>query len=209
MNDINVLAKRAYKIVGKDKAPDEDLDTLISILSEGKSDYITGDAIISMQNLMDALVYLKKLKELTKKDEDKYPHYLITQFRDNPCRDLDDLMRWISHGNYADEDHDFVCVNYDMLKDALGYLNLLKLKLEEPPLGKKPDYAPLGFHELADMIGEPVYVKSEGCKGKWEIVRAVEKDCDGEYIRFKGECDYRMRITDEIYRTKKGAEENG
>ena len=89
----------------------------------------------------------------------------------------------------------------------LRCLEYLKFKSEEPPLGEPPDYIPLSFHQLVDMIGEPVYIKNIGCIGKWEIVRALEKDCDGEYIRFKGEVDYRMVIDHNIYRSKEGAEQ--
>lgn len=94
-----------------------------------------------------------------------------------------------------------------MAGSILRILEYLKCKSEEPPLGEPPDYISLSFHQLADMIGEPVYVKSRGCKGKWEIVRALEKDFDGEYIRFKDEIDYRMVIGHNIYRSKEGAEQ--
>ena len=135
-------------------------------------------------------------------------HYIFEEIPDYPSQELDDLIKEIKVGE-RDKISGYPIIHLDNLKDIIYYLDKLKIISEMPPLGKKPDYIPLGFHDLADMIGEPVYVKAKGCKGKWEIVRAVEKDCDGEYIRFKGECDYRMRITDEIYRTKKGAEENG
>ena len=52
-------------------------------------------------------------------------------------------------------------------ESALHYLKTLKAKNEEPPLGEPPDYIPLSFHQLAEMIGEPIYIKPDGCKGHW------------------------------------------
>ena len=89
--------------------------------------------------------------------------------------------------------------------DAIRYLKILKAKSEEPPLGEPPDYIPLDFHRLAEMIGEPVYVKDSGCKGRWEIVMCVRKTADGEDVCFRG-CDRWQRIGKTIYRTKEGAE---
>lgn len=86
-----------------------------------------------------------------------------------------------------------------MQVDALHYLKILKAKSEEPP-----DYIPLNFHRLAEMIGEPVYVKDSGCKGRWEIVMSVRKTADGEDVCFRG-CDRWQMIGKTIYRTKEGA----
>lgn len=92
-----------------------------------------------------------------------------------------------------------------MQTDALHYLKILKAKSEEPPLGEPPDYIPLGFHQLAEMIGEPVYFKERGCKGHWEIITAVRKNLDGEDYTIRGN-DRWQRIGNCIYRTKEGAE---
>lgn len=91
-------------------------------------------------------------------------------------------------------------------ESALYYLKVLKAKCEEPPLGEPPDYISLNFHQLAEMIGEPVYVKDSGCKGHWEIVISVRKTADGEDVFFRG-WDRWQRIGKTIYRTKEGAEE--
>lgn len=93
-----------------------------------------------------------------------------------------------------------------ILIDALHYLKILKAKNEEPPLGEPPDYIPLGFHQLVEMIGEPVYVKDRGCKGHWEIITAVRKNLDGEDYAIRGN-DRWQRIGNCIYRTKEGAKE--
>lgn len=90
-------------------------------------------------------------------------------------------------------------------RDALHYLKILKAKNEEPPLGEPPDYIPLGFHQLAEMIGEPVYVKDRGCKGRWEIITAVRKNLDGEDYAIRGN-DRWQRIGNCIYKTKEGAD---
>ena len=95
-------------------------------------------------------------------------------------------------------------VTVEDLTDALHYLKTLKAKNEEPPLGEPPDYIPLDFHRLAEMIGEPVYVKDSGCKGRWEIVMGVRKTADGEDVCFRG-CNQWQRIGKTIYRTKEGA----
>ena len=79
-------------------------------------------------------------------------------------------------------------------------------KSEEPPIGEPPDYIPLSFHQLAEMIGEPVYVKDRGCKGHWEIITAVRKTLDGEDVAFRGTSGWE-RIGKDIYRTKEGAEQ--
>ena len=92
-----------------------------------------------------------------------------------------------------------------LMTDALHYLEILKVKSEEPPIGEPPDYISLSFRQLAEMIGEPVYVKDEGCKGHWEIVIMVRKKADGEDVCFRG-CDRWQRIGNNIYRTKEGAE---
>lgn len=89
---------------------------------------------------------------------------------------------------------------------ALYYLKILKAKSEEPPIGEPPDYISLDFHRLAEMIGDPVYVKDSGCKGHWEIVMGVRKTADGEDICFRGYNQWR-RIGKDIYRTKEGAEQ--
>lgn len=104
---------------------------------------------------------------------------------------------------YLHEDN--TCDQDNLYKDALYYLKILKAKSEEPPLGEPPDYISLNFHRLAEMIGEPVYVKDNGCKGRWEIVMGVRKTADGEDVCFKG-CDRWQRIGNHIYRTKEGAE---
>ena len=104
---------------------------------------------------------------------------------------------------YLHEDN--TCDQDDLYRDALYYLKVLKAKSEEPPLGEPPDYISLDFHQLAEMIGEPVYVKDSGCKGRWEIVVGVRKTADGEDICFRG-CDLWQRIGKTIYRTKEGAE---
>jgi len=90
-------------------------------------------------------------------------------------------------------------------ESALYYLKILKAKNEEPPLGEPPDYIPLDFHRLAEMIGEPVYFKECGCKGHWEIITAVRKNLDGEDYAIRGN-DRWQRIGNCIYRTKEGAE---
>lgn len=104
---------------------------------------------------------------------------------------------------YLHEDN--TCDQDDLYRDALHYLKILKAKSEEPPLGEPPDYISLDFHQLAEMIGEPVYVKDSGCKGRWEIVMGVRKTADGEDVCFRG-CDRWQRIGKTIYRTKEGAE---
>lgn len=91
-------------------------------------------------------------------------------------------------------------------ESALYYLRILKAKSDEPPIGEPPDYIPLSFHQLAEMIGEPVYVKDRGCKGHWEIITAVRKTADGEDVSFRG-YDRWQRIGKNIYRTKEGAEQ--
>lgn len=92
--------------------------------------------------------------------------------------------------------------------DALHYLEILKAKSEEPPLGNPPDYISLDFHQLAEMIGEPVYIKDRGCKGHWEIITAVRKNLDGEDYTIRGN-DRWQRIGNCIYRTKEGAHDVG
>ena len=89
-------------------------------------------------------------------------------------------------------------------ESALHYLKTLKAKNEEPPLGEPPDYIPLSFHQLAEMIGEPIYIKPDGCKGHWEILTSVKRDIDGDCFTYRG-FDHEIRLTDEIYRTKEGA----
>lgn len=91
--------------------------------------------------------------------------------------------------------------------DTFYYLKILKAKSEEPPLGNPPDYISLDFHQLAEMIGEPVYIKEQGCKGHWEIITAVRKNLDGEDYAIRGN-DRWQRIGNCIYRTKEGAHEN-
>ena len=91
--------------------------------------------------------------------------------------------------------------------DVIHYLEILKVKSEEPPLGNPPDYISLDFHQLAEMIGEPVYIKDRGCKGHWEIITAVRKNLDGEDYTIRGS-DRWQRIGNCIYRTKEGANEN-
>ena len=86
-------------------------------------------------------------------------------------------------------------------ESALYYLKILKAQNGEPP-----DYISLDFHRIAEMIGEPVYVKDSGCKGRWEIVIGVRKTADGEDICFRGYNRWE-RIGKNIYRTKEGAEE--
>lgn len=106
----------------------------------------------------------------------------------------------MEYGSYV-----FHCDN--MKLDALYYLKILKAKSEEPSLGNPPNYIPLNFHQLAEMIGEPVYIKEQGCKGHWEIITAVRKNLDGEDYAIRGN-DRWQRIGDCIYRTKEGAHEN-
>lgn len=89
--------------------------------------------------------------------------------------------------------------------DALYYLKILKAKNEELPLGNPPVYISLDFHQLAEMIGKPVYIKEQGCKGHWEIITAVRKNLDDEYYAIRGS-DSWQRIGNCIYRTKEGAE---
>ena len=112
---------------------------------------------------------------------------------------------------YFDTEHWCCCEDHmrsisPLKNDALHYLKILKAKNEEPPLGEPPDYIPLGFHQLAEMIGEPVYIKDRGCKGHWEIITAVRKNLDGEDYAIRGN-DRWQRIGNCIYRTKEGAEE--
>ena len=102
---------------------------------------------------------------------------------------------------------EFVPISWEEYNDIIHYLYSLKWVSEEPPLGKKPDYVPLSFQELSEMVTEPVYVKVGDCKGHWEIIRSVEKDEFGAYVRFKGFDDQRMRIENNFYRTKEGAED--
>ena len=106
---------------------------------------------------------------------------------------------------YEDDDAEVGCRSDDRDADVLHYLKILKAKSEEPPIGEPPDYIPLDFHRLAEMIGEPVYVKDSGCKGRWEIVIGVRKTADGEDVCFRG-CNQWQRIGKTIYRTKEGAE---
>lgn len=103
---------------------------------------------------------------------------------------------------------DKVPVSWEEYSDIIYYLYNLKCVSEEPPLGKKSEYVPLGFHELAEMIGEPIYIKPDGCKGHWEILASVRRNIDGDCFTYRG-FDREIRLTDEIYRSKKGAEENG
>ena len=84
---------------------------------------------------------------------------------------------------------------------ALHYLKILKAKSEEPL-----DNIHLDFHRLAEMIGEPVYIKDQGCKGHWEIITAVRKNLDGEDYAIRGN-DRWQRIGKTIYRTKEDAEQ--
>ena len=93
-----------------------------------------------------------------------------------------------------------------MAGSILRILEYLKCKSEEPPLGEPPDYIPLSFYQLADMIGEPVYVKSSGCKGQWQIVMSVRRTIDGDDVCFRGDKIW-TRIGKDIYRTKEGAEQ--
>ena len=92
-------------------------------------------------------------------------------------------------------------------ESALYYLKILKAKSEEPSLGNPPDYIPLDFYQLAEMIGEPVYIKERVCKGHWEIITAVRKTLAGEDYAIRGN-DRWQRIGNCIYRTKEGAHEN-
>lgn len=94
----------------------------------------------------------------------------------------------------------------DVLNDALHYLKILKVKSEKSPIEELSGYVSLDFHQLAEMIGEPVYVKDSGCKGHWEIVMGVRKTVDGEDVCFRG-CDRWQRIGETVYRTKEGAKE--
>lgn len=180
-----------------------DLKMLIEQLEKREADDSLGEVTLSYRERENVVFYLHELAE--NKKEKKFKNYLITEIRENPVMGLDSLMRIISRGQYSEADHDFVCLNIDLLKDVLSYLKKLKNISEIPPLGKKPDYVPLSFHELANMIGEPVYSKSSGCKGRWEIVNAVRKTVDGEEVRFRG-IDNWFRISDDIYRTKEGAQ---
>ena len=107
---------------------------------------------------------------------------------------------------YEDDDAEVGCRSDDRDADALHYLKILKAKSEEPPIGEPPDYISLDFHRLAEMIGEPVYIKDSGCKGRWEIVMGVRKTADGEDVCFRG-CNQWQRIGKTIYRTKEGADE--
>lgn len=91
--------------------------------------------------------------------------------------------------------------------DVIHYLKILKAKSEEPPLGNPPDFISLDFHRLAEMIGEPVYIKEQGCIGHWEIITAVRKTLDGEDYAIRGN-DRWQRIGNCIYRTKEGANED-
>lgn len=97
-----------------------------------------------------------------------------------------------------------IFINEKTWNDTLYYLKILKAKSEEPLLGNSPDYISLDFHQLAEMIGKPVYIKEQSCKGHWEIITAVRKDLDGEYYAIRGS-DRWQRIGDYIYRTKEGA----
>lgn len=97
-----------------------------------------------------------------------------------------------------------MCISI-LMAEALHYLEIFKAKSEEPPIGEPPDYIPLSFHQLAEMIGEPVYVKDRGCKGHWEIITIVRKTLDGEEVALRGSNQW-QRIGKTIYRTKEGAE---
>lgn len=181
-----------------------DLDRLIEQLEKREADDSLGEVTLSYRERENVVFYLRKLAE---KKEEKMTHYLITGYREKPKRELDQLMRVIARGSYSEKNHDFVYIALDLLEDVFCYLQKLKNISEIPPLGKKPDYVPLSFYELADMIGEPVYSKSTGCKGRWEIVNAVRKTVDGDDVCFRG-IDNWCRISDDIYRTKEGAEED-
>lgn len=103
---------------------------------------------------------------------------------------------------------DKVPVSWEEYNDIIYYLYNLKCVSEETPLGKKPDNSPLSFQELAEMIGDPIYIKAEGCIGHWEILTGVKRDTGGDVFYCRG-IDHAIKLTDEVYRTKKGAEENG
>lgn len=117
---------------------------------------------------------------------------------------LDEVIKNLEDGT---EHLGAILISMETWSDALQYLKILKAKSEEPPLGNPPDYIPLDFHQLAEMIGEPVYIKERGCKGHWEIVTAVRKNSDGEDYVIRGN-DRWQRIANCIYRTKEGAYEN-
>ena len=182
-----------------------DLDRLIEQLEKREADDSLGEVTLSYRERENVVFYLRKLAE---KKEEKMAHYLITGYREKPKRELDQLMRVIARGNYSEKNHDFVYIALDLLEDVFCYLQKLKNISEIPPLGKKPDYVPLSFHELADMIGEPVFIKPSGCKGYWDVVCAVKKDHTGEFVMFKGCKDDWRRISDIIYRSREGAEED-
>lgn len=104
----------------------------------------------------------------------------------------------------------------DLACDVLDYLKEYRsmkdksdedIKYEEPPLGNPPDFVPLDFRRLSEMIGQPVYIKDHGCKGHWEILTAVRKNLDGEDFTVRGNERW-QRIGNCIYRTKEGAYED-
>ena len=91
--------------------------------------------------------------------------------------------------------HDEGCPNdgSDAIPDALYYLKQIK---------QSADNKPLSFYELSEMIGEPVFYKDSGCAGFWEIISAVKKTHDNEYVLVKGS-DRWMIIGKNFYRRKK------
>ena len=132
---------------------------------------------------------------------------------------------------YEDDDAEVECKSDDRDADVLYYLRELAHYLAEldnpdgehqqllkcqsllqdfyrnkPSLGESPNYIPLDFHQLAEMIGEPVYIKDNGCRGHWEIVTMVRKTVDGEDVGFRGYNQW-QRVGKNIYRTKEGAEQ--
>lgn len=131
-------------------------------------------------------------------------YYLFEEIPDNPVLDLDSLIAEIKVGE-RDKISGYPIIHLDNLKDIIYYLNKLKIISEITPLGKKPDYVPLNFSDLADMIGQPIYIKAEGCKGHWEILSGVKRNMDGDTLTFRG-FDRDIKLTDEIYRSKEGAE---
>ena len=119
----------------------------------------------------------------------------------NSAFSLDEMI--VEVRNYDIQHHRMSNV---MAGSILRILEYLKCKSEEPPLGEPPDYISLSFHQLANMIGDPVYVKSSGFKGQWQIVMAVRRTNDGDDVCFKGDKTW-TRIGKGIYRTKEGSEQ--
>lgn len=134
-----------------------------------------------------------------------WPTYIVQEMPEKANNSLPDLIKKIKFGRVEPLTSGLI-IDKEDLKDVLYYLQKLVYISEEPEFGEKPDYVPLGFHDLSDMIGVPVYVKDGVRKGHWEIVVGTVR-ANRDYVCFKGESDKNV-ITPNIFRTKEGAEDD-